>query len=33
VTAAPYREELSGLILTLASVGFFFAFPKFRGVE
>jgi hypothetical protein len=30
---APYREELSGVMLTLACVGFFFAFPKFRGVE
>jgi hypothetical protein len=30
---APYREELSGIILTLTSVGFFFSFPKFRGVE
>jgi MFS family permease len=29
----PDSLALSGLILTLASVGFFFAFPKFRGVE
>jgi MFS family permease len=29
----PDSLALSGLILTLASVGFFFAFPKFREVE
>jgi predicted MFS family arabinose efflux permease len=29
----PDSLALSGTILTLAAVGFFFAFPKFRGVE
>jgi len=29
----PDSLTLSGMILTLAAVGFFFAFPKFRGVE
>jgi len=29
----PDSLALSGIILTLASVGFFFAFPKFRRVE
>ena len=29
----PDSLGLSGVILTLAAVGFFFAFPKFRGVE
>ena len=29
----PDSLALSGVILTLAAVAFFFAFPKFRGVE
>jgi len=29
----PDSLALSGMILTFAAVGFFFAFPKFRGVE
>jgi hypothetical protein len=29
----PDSLALSGVILTCAAVGFFFAFPKFRGFE
>ena len=30
---APDSLALSGVILSFAAVGFFFAIPKFRGVE